>query len=274
MKRIVLFLIIAVVFLLSSCTPGKTDENFSITAFTEVKNSTENTNAVAGYNKREVTQTRQKNITEKQQTHIYISFLKEKLEKDRDYYNSRFVKGELFPFDVAIKEKYYSFYDVDGDGKLELLTGSKNESYIKEFLNIDNVGSVIIENIAFIDGTEVKFLKDTLFIPENTAGIPILYGNRLLRVGGIDYNEGLGEYYTYSSFRNGKLEHRFFLAHSFKEGENMEIFKLVVLSSGKTSSENFLSKEKYLQKKAEFEKYPINDKLKWYAEKELIVFEG
>lgn len=249
MKKRVFIITSVILFLFSSCsTKQKTQFNLE-DKITETQTSVTSQTIYSNHTQQSLTQQKQ----------LLVNYLKKSLETHREEANGRFVLGEGMPFDLEIKNNYYAFFDIDGDGNIELIRGFKDEDYFK-LVEEKNLGNIIINNIIYISNGEAKSLNYYFIMPGSDAvGVPIIYSNGIIRDGGKE-SDDYQEFYYYL---NSKGEIILCLRHFFKTESTDDKYVIDNYSNGEKTTEKAVTKEKYYSEKAKLEINPINETLEW-----------
>ena len=198
-------------------------------------------------------------LTREEQKQLLTDYLKKQLEIEREDANGRFVLGEGNPFDLQVKNDYYSFYDIDGDGVLELIRGYKDEKYFS-FIKEEELGSIIINNIIYISESEAVNNNYCFNVPgSDIYGVPVIYGNGIIRDGGKD-SENYQEFYYYIDCKGMVIS---CLRHFFKTDSDNDKYEVGLYENGIFISTEAISEEEFFFNKSGIEAYPVNEELEW-----------
>ena len=198
-------------------------------------------------------------LTREEQKQLLTDYLKKQLETQREDANGRFVLGEGNPFDLQVKNDYYSFFDIDGDGVLELIRGYKDEKYFS-FIKEEELGSIIINNIIYISESEAVNNNYSFNVPgSDIYGVPVIYGNGIIRDGGKD-SENYQEFYYYIDCKGMVIS---CLRHFFKTDSDNDKYEVGLYENGIFISTETISEEEFFFNKSGIEAYPVNEELEW-----------
>ena len=254
MKKILILIISAVLLILPSCSEKQKNEGHAENTGTTVLTSATVTQKKAETDSKPL-------LTREEQKQLLTDYLKKQLETQREDANGRFVLGEGNPFDLQVKNDYYSFYDIDGDSVLELIRGYKDEKYFN-FIKEEELGSIIINNIIYISESEAVNNNYCFNVPgSDIYGVPVIYGNGIIRDGGKD-SENYQEFYYYIDCKGMVIS---CLRHFFKTDSDKDKYEVWFYENGVVTSTQTVSEEEFFLNKSEIESESVNAELEWCA---------
>ena len=194
-------------------------------------------------------------MTQEQQIELYKNYMSKCVADTRKEYGS--------VYDANMGKLYYAFYDIDGDGMLELLYAEKDEK---------QSGACSINGIITIVNRKVTL---TLF----DADVDCSWGNKKAEIfangvivcGGIN-EDGTYEWYKYTHIRNGVYTPFMYLRHNYSDADNLkpESWEIHLFEDDGKVTERRITKRGFDEEMSKVEIDPVTDKLEWKSYKEFL----
>ncbi|MBR4766692.1 MAG: hypothetical protein IK085_08015 [Clostridia bacterium] len=194
-------------------------------------------------------------MMQEQQIELYKNYMSKCVADTRKEYGS--------VYDANMGKRYYAFYDIDGDGMLELLFAEKDDN---------RAGTFSLKQIDTIVNGKVSL---TLF----DADIDCSWGNKKAEIfangvivcGGRD-EDGTCEWYKYSHIRNGVYTPFMYLRHNylFTDRLKSESWEIHLIDNGGKVTERKITKRGFDEEMSKVEIDPVTGKLEWKSYKEFL----
>lgn len=245
MKKIIIIYFIAAILLLPSCSSKQiakqSEKSESIPYSAVIIETDDEINSVIS----PVT------YTEEQQKQIYLDYLKTAIEKEQIDSNDYSV---IHSFEDETGYRYYAFFDINGDGSLEMLTGSF----------YDHLNEYVILSLFCLNDGKVNQVNSILYDEDQEADCyPVMYDNGYIRCGGHGEKS---DNYRYWRMENDDFVIAVYLKNSRESG----LCSIDILNDEGKYEGSDISFDEYKQKRSELETEPLNSKLEWHSWSELI----
>ena len=194
-------------------------------------------------------------MMQEQQIELYKNYMSKCVADTRKEYGS--------VYDANMGKLYYAFYDIDGDGMLELLYAKKDEK---------QSGACSINGIITIVNGKVSLTLFDADVDQSWGNKKAeIFANGVIVCGGGD-EDGTCEWYKYSHIINGVYTAFMYLRHNHSSADKFrsESWEIHLVEEDGSVTEKKITKREFDEEISKVEIDPVTDKLEWKSYKEFL----